>query len=82
DGPFLWELRLDFAGGVQVGLLSGLIPGLAPGNLAVADLSYPVPSIAPWNELEFELVGRVFDPFGCLGLERRLPLKVILGPCP
>jgi hypothetical protein len=82
DGPFLWELRLDFAGPTQVGLLTGLIPGLFTGNLAVADLSYPVPSIAPWSELEFELVGRVFDPFGCLGIERRLPLKIVLGPCP
>jgi hypothetical protein len=82
NGPFLWDLRLDFAGVTEVGLVSGFIPLLLPGNLAVADLAYPVPNIAPWSELECEAVARVFEPFGCLGLERRIPLKVILGPCP
>lgn len=82
NGPFLWDLRMEFSGVTDVGLMSGIILGLAPGNLAVADLTYLVPDISPWPQLEFEVVARVFEPYGCLGMERRVPIKVLAGPCP
>jgi hypothetical protein len=82
NGPFLWEIRFEFAGVAEIGLVTGFIPALFPGNLGVADLAYTVPNIAPWPELEFQAVARVFEPFGCLGLERRVPVKILVGTCP
>lgn len=81
-GPLLWQLRLEFGPFGSISLDQGVLPTLASGGLVSSSYSVPVPDIYPLTELEFQAVGHVFEPFGCLGLERRIRVKIRTQRCP